>query len=398
MNIKRDDLVVVRLVCVGVLLAAIALTALFGVQSNMFTTISENITLGSITNAEGSYPLYTAQYYSALGVAFGVLFPLLVYASVLAVIGIFLKVKGSPALAIVSAVLGIVMGVFLVLSKLFEKNSGINKLFSKIYLGSWGKYTKSVDGVSAIPVRAVVCGVLLIAFSIALLVMLKKSMLSKAKMYSSSDRLIWVGFLVPVIYSALYVDIVRDRLMDFAFSHIQLSGQIYGILDEYYLKNIFFISGEKMYGVVGFAIVVTLLYKIGIKKRLVQLVLPALAGVLSLIGMIIFLINPPGLLGYVTLDEAVCDKVESVGTAAMLVMLTDMMFIMALLVLCLDTSIKVSNIRILIITAVSVIISVAAVLLGAVLPIMVVYILLLVINAASLVALFKLAYVRGSNH
>jgi hypothetical protein len=313
---------------------------------------------------------------------------------VLAVIGIFLKVKGSPALALVSGILGIVMGVFLVLSKLFEKNAGINRLF----FASWGKYTKAVDSVSAIPVRVVVCGVLLIVLSAALLFMLKKSMLSKAKMYSSSDRLIWVGFLVPVIYSALYVDIVRDRLMDFAFSHIQLSGQIYGILDEYYLKNIFFISGEKMYGVVGFAIVVTLLYKIGIKKKLVQLALPALAGVLSLIGMVIFLINPPGLLGYVTLDEAVCDKVEAVGTVAMLVMLTDMMFIMALLALCLDTSIKVSNIRILIITGISVIISIVAVLLGAVLPIMVVYILLLVINVASLVALFKLAYVRGSNH
>jgi hypothetical protein len=394
MNIKRDDLVVVRLVCVGVLLAAIALIALFGVRSDLFTSISENITLGSITNAAGGYPSYMAQYYSALGVAFGVLFPLFVYASVLAVIGIFLKVKGSPALALVSGILGIVMGVFLVLSKLFEKNAGINRLF----FASWGKYTKAVDSVSAIPVRVVVCGVLLIVLSAALLFMLKKSMLSKAKMYSSSDRLIWVGFLVPVIYSALYVDIVRDRLMDFAFSHIQLSGQIYGILDEYYLKNIFFISGEKMYGVVGFAIVVTLLYKIGIKKKLVQLALPALAGVLSLIGMVIFLINPPGLLGYVTLDEAVCDKVEAVGTVAMLVMLTDMMFIMALLALCLDTSIKVSNIRILIITGISVIISIVAVLLGAVLPIMVVYILLLVINAASLVALFKLAYVRGSNH
>jgi hypothetical protein len=384
----------VRLVCVGVLLAAIALIALFGVRSDLFTSISENITLGSITNAAGGYPSYMAQYYSALGVAFGVLFPLFVYASVLAVIGIFLKVKGSPALALVSGILGIVMGVFLVLSKLFEKNAGINRLF----FASWGKYTKAVDSVSAIPVRVVVCGVLLIVLSAALLFMLKKSMLSKAKMYSSSDRLIWVGFLVPVIYSALYVDIVRDRLMDFAFSHIQLSGQIYGILDEYYLKNIFFISGEKMYGVVGFAIVVTLLYKIGIKKKLVQLALPALAGVLSLIGMVIFLINPPGLLGYVTLDEAVCDKVEAVGTVAMLVMLTDMMFIMALLALCLDTSIKVSNIRILIITGISVIISIVAVLLGAVLPIMVVYILLLVINAASLVALFKLAYVRGSNH
>jgi hypothetical protein len=394
MNIKRDDLVVVRLVCVGVLLAAIALIALFGVRSDLFTSISENITLGSITNAAGGYPSYMAQYYSALGVAFGVLFPLFVYASVLAVIGIFLKVKGSPALALVSGILGIVMGVFLVLSKLFEKNAGINRLF----FASWGKYTKAVDSVSAIPVRVVVCGVLLIVLSAALLFMLKKSMLSKAKMYSSSDRLIWVGFLVPVIYSALYVDIVRDRLMDFAFSHIQLSGQIYGILDEYYLKNIFFISGEKMYGVVGFAIVVTLLYKIGIKKKLVQLALPALAGVLSLIGMVIFLINPPGLLGYVTLDEAVCDKVEAVGTVAMLVMLTDMMFIMALLALCLDTSIKVSNIRILIITGISVIISIVAVLLGAVLPIMVVYILLLVINAASMVALFKLAYVRGSNH
>jgi hypothetical protein len=394
MNIKRDDLVVVRLICVGVLLALIALTALLGVRHDLFTSISENITLGNITNAEGNYPLYTAQYYSALGVAFGVLFPLLVYASVISVIGIFLKVKGSPALALVSGVLGVVMGLFLVLSKIFEKNAGVNKLFSKIYLGNWGRYTKSVDGVSAIPVRVVVCGMLLVVFSVLLLVMLKQSMLSKAKMYSSSDRIIWLGFLVPVIYSSLYVDIVRGRLMDFAFSHIQLSGQIYGILDEYYLKNIFFISGEKMYGVIGFAIVVTLLYKIGIKKRLIQRVLPVVAGVLSLAGMIIFLMNPPGLLGYVTLDETVCDKVEAVGTVAMLVMVTDMMFIMALLAMCLDTSVKVSNIRILIITVVSVIISIVAVLLGAVLPIMVVYIVLFVINVVSLVALFKLAYVR----
>ena len=86
--------------------------------------------------------------------------------------------------------------------------------------------------------------------------------------------------------------------------------------------------------------------------------------------------------------------VESVGIVAVLVILLDIIVTGLLTSLCLDTSNRISYKKILIIISCSMIISIAVIIAGISIPVMAVYISLLVINAASLIALGKFTYIR----
>ena len=389
---KKDDILIIRLVSVAVLLAALALIILFGVRFNVFTQLSDRITDGTITTADGGFPLYASLYYRGMGAIYNILFSLLIYSSVVSIAGIFLKIKGTHALAACASITGIVTGVFLVLSKCFENNSLLNRLFARIYLGESINYVKADNAVGAMPVRVVVFGLLLIVIGCLARIMVKTSLIGRMKIYKASGAA-WLILLLPVAYG-LYIDLVRSRVMEWAFSHNTVSQQIYGIFDDYYLKNIFFISLDKIC-VVLIAVVITLvLSKAGFKKKLIKHITAIAVGVLSAIGVIIFLANPPRLFGYITVDESVCDMVESVGIVAVLVILLDIIVTGLLTSLCLDTSNRISYKKILIIISCSMIISIAVIIAGISIPVMAVYISLLVINAASLIALGKFTYIR----
>lgn len=389
---KKDDILIIRLVSVAVLLAALALIILFGVRFNVFTQLSDRIADGTITTADGGFPLYASLYYRGMGAIYNLLFSLLIYSSVVSIAGIFLKIKGTHALAACASITGIVTGVFLVLSKCFENNSLLNRLFARIYLGESINYVKADNAVGAMPVRVVVFGILLIVIGCLARIMVKTSLIGRMKIYKASGAA-WLILLLPVAYG-LYIDLVRSRVMEWAFSHNTVSQQIYGIFDDYYLKNIFFISLDKIC-VVLIAVVITLvLSKAGFKKKLIKHITAIAVGVLSAIGVIIFLANPPRLFGYITVDESVCDMVESVGIVAVLVILLDIIVTGLLTSLCLDTSNRISYKKILIIISCSMIISIAVIIAGISIPVMAVYISLLVINAASLIALGKFTYIR----
>jgi hypothetical protein len=129
------------------------------------------------------------------------------------------------------------------------------------------------------------------------------------------------------------------------------------------------------------------LYKLGLKKKLVRFVVNIPVVVLSAAGFIMLLANPKRLFGYVSLDEAVCDRVETVGTIAALVMATDMIVIGIMTAQCLDLSGKVSQTRLLGIASGLVFVSIMAVLAGYFVTEMSVYIALLVINVLGIAAL-----------
>lgn len=389
---KKDDILIIRLVSVAVLLAALALIILFGVRFNVFTQLSDRITDGTITTADGGFPLYASLYYRGMGAIYNILFSLLIYSSVVSIAGIFLKIKGTHALAACASITGIVTGVFLVLSKCFENNSLLNRLFARIYLGESINYVKADNAVGAMPVRVVVFGILLIVIGCLARIMVKTSLIGRMKIYKASGAA-WLILLLPVAYG-LYIDLVRSRVMEWAFSHNTVSQQIYGIFDDYYLKDIFFISLDKICVVLIAAVITLVLSKAGFKKKLIKHITAIAVGVLSAIGVIIFLANPPRLFGYITVDESVCDMVESVGIVAVLVILLDIIVTGLLTSLCLDTSNRISYKKILIIISCSMIISIAVIIAGISIPVMAVYISLLVINAASLIALGKFTYIR----
>ncbi len=389
---KKDDILIIRLVSVAVLLAALALIILFGVRFNVFTQLLDRITDGTITTADGGFPLYASLYYRGMGAVYNILFSLLIYSSVVSIAGIFLKIKGTPSLAACASITGIITGVFLVLSKCFENNSLLNRLFARIYLGESINYVKADNAVGAMPVRVVVFGILLIIIGCLARIMVKTSLIGRMKIYKASGAS-WLILLLPVIYG-LYIDLVRSRVMEWAFSHNTVSQQIYGIFDDYYLKDIFFISLDKICVVLIAAVITLVLSKAGFKKKLIKHITAIAVGFLSAIGVIIFLSNPPRLFGYITVDESVCDIVESAGIAAVLVILLDIIVTGLLTSLCLDTSNRISYKKILIIISCSMIISIAVIIAGISIPVMAVYISLLVINAVTLIALGKFTYIR----
>lgn len=389
---KKDDILIIRLVSVAVLLAALALIILFGVRFNVFTQLSDRIADGTITTAAGGFPLYASLYYRGMGAVYNILFSLLIYSAVVSIAGIFLKIKGTPALAACASITGIITGVFLVLSKCFENNSLLNRLFARIYLGESINYIKADNAVGVIPVRVVVFGILLIVVGCLARIMVMTSLIGRMKIYKSSGAS-WIILILPVVYG-LYIDLIRSRVMEWAFSHNTVSGQIYGIFDDYYLKDIFFISTDKICAVLIAAVITLVLSRIGFKKKLIKYFTAIAVGVLSAIGVIIFLVNPPRLFGYITTNESVCDIVESAGIVAVLVILLDIIVTGVLTSLCLDTSNRISYKKILIIISCSMIISIAVMIAGMVLPVMAVYISLLVINLFTLIALCKFTYIR----
>lgn len=388
---KKDDILIIRLVSVAVLLAALALIILFGVRFNVFTQLSDRIADGTITTADGGFPLYASLYYRGMGAVYNILFSLLIYSAVVSIAGIFLKIKGTPSLAACASITGIITGVFLVLSKCFENNSLLNRLFARIYLGESINYVKADNAVGAIPVRVVVFGILLIIIGCLARIMVKTSLIGRMKIYKTSGAS-WLILLLPVIYG-LYIDLVRSRVMEWAFSHNTVSQQIYGIFDDYYLKDIFFISLDKICVVLIATVITLVLSKAGFKKKLIKHITAIAVGFLSAIGVIIFLSNPPRLFGYITVDENVCDIVESAGIAAVLVILLDIIVTGLLTSLCLDTSNRISYKKILIIISCSMIISIAVIIAGISIPVMAVYISLLVINVVALIALGKFTYI-----
>ena len=107
----------------------------------------------------------------------------------------------------------------------------------------------------------------------------------------------------------------------------------------------------------------------------------------------LFLFNPPRLFGYISMDEMVCDRIESVGGAAMILFLLDVVILSVITSVAFDISRGVINKKMLIITSVTMIISSLAIFLGVFIPIMAVYIILIVINLVLLLALNKFAYV-----
>ncbi len=384
---KKDDILILRLVSVAVLLAALALIILLGVRFNIYAKISSNITDGLVTNSQGRYPLYSEQYYKGFDVLYQILYALLVYTSILSVAGIFFRIKGTPAIAKTAGVTGIVTGTFLILSKIFEKSEFFNELFSRIYLGQSVNYNKVLDGVSAIPVRAVIFGVILILVGTAALVMIKKSHMGSLKIYNSAGSVTGLVILLPVIYGTVYTDIIRSRLLYWTFTHTTLSDTVYGILDTYYLKDIFFLSLDKIIVIMVAALATVALHRLGVKKKMIRhiIVIPAL--VLSVAGFIVFMANPKRLFGYVSLDEGICDRVETTGTIAALLMATDMVLIALLTAQCLDLSAKISQAKVLTAVLCLIIASVLAVFAGFLVTEISVYVSLLVINVLAILAL-----------
>lgn len=390
---KKDDIILIRIVSVAVLLAALALIIVFGVRISLFDSICDDIYLGNITDSIGGFPLYCKVYYQGMGVIYKLLFSLILYSSIISVAGIFLRLRGVASLANIGSITSVVTGFFLILSKVFENNTFIHRLFSFIYLGDVGSFDKTVDEMHFIPGRVIYFGVLLVFLGTLCCVMIRTSSLNKLKNYRGASSGNWAMFIIPVIYGCVFLEIIRGILFNIAYSYNSVSTQTYGIIIDYYLAGRFLISTDRIIIVVLSGLITIILLRAGIKKKLIRHIICFITTFICIIRGIIFLFNPPRLFGYISMDETVCDRVESVGGAAMVLFLLDIVVLSVLTSVAFDISRGVINKKMLIITSVSMIISSLAIFLGVFIPIMAVYILLIVINLVLLLALNKFAYV-----
>lgn len=390
---KKDDIILIRIVSVAVLLAALALIIVFGVRISLFDSICDEIYLGNITDSLGGFPLYSKVYYQGMGVIYKLLFSIILYSCIISVAGIFLRLRGVASLANIGSITSVVTGVFLILSKVFENNALIHILFSFIYLGEAGSFDKNVDEMHFIPGRVVYLGVFLVILGIFCCIMIKTSSLKKLKNYRGASRGNWAMFIMPVVYGCVFLEIIREVLFNIAFSFNSVSMQTYGIIIDYYLADRFLITTDRIIIVVLSGLITIFLLRAGIKKKLIRHIICFITAFACIIRGVVFLFNPPRLFGYISMDETVCDRIESVGGTAMILFLIDIVILSVLTSVAFDISRGVINKKMLIITSVSMIISSLAIFLGIFIPIMAVFIILIVINLVLLLALNKFAYV-----
>lgn len=390
---KKDDIILIRIVSVAVLLAALALIIVFGARISLFDSICDEIYLGNITDSLGGFPLYSKVYYQGMGVIYKLLFSIILYSCIISVAGIFLRLRGVASLANIGSITSVVTGFFLIISKVFENNALIHRLFSFIYLGEAGSFDKNVDEMHFIPGRVVYLGVILIILGIFCCIMIKTSSLKKLKNYRGAYRGNWAMFIMPVVYGCVFLEIIRGVLFNISFSSNSVSMQTYGIIIDYYLADRFLITTDRIIIVVLSGLITLVLLRAGIKKKLIRHILCFITAFACIIRGMIFLFNPPRLFGYISMDEMVCDRIESVGGAAMILFLLDVVILSVITSVAFDISRGVINKKMLIITSVSMIISSLAIFLGVFIPIMAVYIILIVINLVLLLALNEFAYV-----
>lgn len=316
-----------KIVSVAVLLAALALIILIGPGATAFEKITEAIGDGTLTTNDGSYPMYAYVYYTDMGAVYGLLYSCVLYSCVTAVAGIFIRMKGTYALAVTGCVSGVLLGTFMLLSDAFEGNAAFNEMLCRLSLGEKVNFNAETDAIYALPGKMLVFAVIIIIVSVALAVILRLSALSRVKGYRASGILNLLLIYTLLVLASVYFDIVRNVVLDKVFAHNQISEQTYGILTDYYLNDALFVNQHKVYAVIIAFVLTVVLVRVGVKRKFIKMLVSAPFVIAGIISVVAFLFNTPRLFGYITIDEAVCDRVELVGILALLVLVTDIVII-----------------------------------------------------------------------
>ncbi len=390
---KNTDSVIVKIVSVATLLAALALILIIFLRGDLMSGVVTDI--NSTKEGFETASIYDVYYYTGWNVIYGVIYSVALFTTVLAPVALMLRFNGAALLAGCAAISDIVLSIIVLLVKILGTNKAVHRFMAGLYLDETGAVESFGDYLGILPL---ICGSLLLIGSVVVLIILHRSKLHKIKLYNNDGPRELVRMIIPVLYGSIVLETVRPTITT---ALCEKAGGMSVVVDTF-VKHFF--TGSKAWGFnvpyVWFAIVTALAVVVANRyfKKAKNKVVPGLLmvlGLLYIIRCIIYVMNPPRLFGYLTLDEAVCDATELAYPLYMVVVVTDILLVVMLVCLC--TKKELAKRTLFVIVGIHCVISLVAAF-GAYMSVAAVHGVCLTANIAALVSCFYMAYIRGRHH
>lgn len=326
---KKEEIIYIRIMSVIAASAVLALILIVGAGSGLFQSI-----VNKINNNTVEASLYNLYFYKGLNVIYRTLYSVTLFSLVLTTAAMLVKLDGAGLYAVVSSALSVITGLYIVLCRVFEGNIGLYRFINNFYIGETGEINPiSMLGFSWI------AGILLIIIGALCLFLVKSARLDRIKAFGGNSPS-YLGVFAPVLIGSIFFECIREIIIagvcNISNTYIQST---YLCIKEYYFADTFLFDMPYVTYLIITVIGVMLLgkMKLTLHGRLdIGWILPLLLTVIAVVRSVIYYFNSPPLFGYLTVDEKLCDYIESAYPVYMILYILDMIFLMAAVKLFLD--------------------------------------------------------------
>ena len=93
MKMKKNQIVLIRVVSVAVLMAALALILIFGAGSTVFTKIIKDLNNGGVISDASAVSVYNLVYYKGMNAIYQIIFGIALFTTIVGFAGVFFRIK-----------------------------------------------------------------------------------------------------------------------------------------------------------------------------------------------------------------------------------------------------------------------------------------------------------------
>lgn len=226
-----------------------------------------------------------------------------------------------------------------------------------------GEWVTGIQTVRLIGIKEVVVAVLMIVTGLLALLIVKTSGVRRISVYKSKKGYGALCLAVIPLIIIIFVEIIRPLVLNVICNSCSaLDMQVYEYLYDYYFADAFLINFPYVWYITLAACAVmasgAMIKNKKIKRKL-HMIIPAFTGIVLVIRSVIWWYNPPGLFGYLTYDEKVCDVTEKASLIYLFLFVTDIVF--AVYVVCCIYSKELKSKRVAVLTAAYVALNIAVI-------------------------------------
>ena len=92
---KKNQIVLIRVVSVAILMAALALILIFGAGSTVFTKIIKDLNNGGVTSGASAVSVYNLVCYKGMNAIYQIIFGIALFTTIVGFAGVFFRIKGT---------------------------------------------------------------------------------------------------------------------------------------------------------------------------------------------------------------------------------------------------------------------------------------------------------------
>lgn len=395
---KKEEIIYIRIMSVAGLLAILVLLTVLGLGSGLYSNVADNINNNASYFADYENVVYNLYFYKGLDVFYKILFSVTIVCSAVGAAGILLRRKCAALFAKTGCIFSVITSLY-VLIGIFCHNIKFAVAFVT------GFYMDNAEGAvikNMLGIKPIVISIIMIILGVLCLLIIKSSGMEKLKVYASGDKSRYYAVIMPVLMGTVFFETVREILTGILCQTSNaldgVSGQVYGFITDYYFADNFLFGGLYVWIAVIAAIVLMSINTELLKKSRIKLyvLISGCASLFIIVKIIIYMLNPPRLFGYLTTNEYVCDITEKSYPMYMFIFLFDILIIVTLIYLMYVSGISVK--KTLILSAVHICISVIAMIIGSFSGITGIYTAIIAADLLALIGCFYMAYISRSHH